>query len=102
MPVGRLLGLTKRGWERGEPQDAGVEAWLSKPLADGCHLVVELAEGIPVGAVDLFPEQTLEAVWLDTAPGSYWPAREHPLLFGGLDPVTASELLADLAAATAD
>ncbi|MFF3947386.1 WGR and DUF4132 domain-containing protein [Streptomyces sp. NPDC001902] len=101
VPVGRLLGLTKRGWERGEPQDAGVERWFSKRLAEGCHLVIALDEGIAVGVVDMFPDQTFETVWLDTEPCDHWPSREYPLRFGDLDPIAASELLADLEGVTA-
>jgi hypothetical protein len=101
VPVGRLLGLTKRGWERGVPQDAGVERWFSKRLGEGCYLVIELDEGIAVGVVDMFPDQTFETVWLDTTPGDYWTGRRHRLRFADLDPVVASELLADLEGATA-
>ncbi|MFQ3562542.1 DUF4132 domain-containing protein [Streptomyces gramineus] len=101
VPVGRLLGLTRRGWERGTPEDNGVERWFSKRLGDGCHLVVQLDEGIAVGAVDIFPDQTFETVWLDSAPGDYWGSRQYLLRFGDLDPVAASELLADLEEVTA-
>ncbi|MFJ5880341.1 DUF4132 domain-containing protein [Kitasatospora cineracea] len=101
VPVGRLLGLTKRGWERGAPQDAGVERWFSKRLADGCHLVIQLDEGIAVGLVDEFPDQTFRAVWLDSAPGDHWDSRDYPLRYGGLDPVAGSELLAELEEVTA-
>ncbi|WP_377266877.1 DUF4132 domain-containing protein [Peterkaempfera sp. SMS 1(5)a] len=101
VPVGRLLGLTKRGWERGVPHDAGIERWFSKRLAEGRHLVIALDEGIAVGVVDMFPDQTFETVWLDTEPCDYWSSRHYPLRFGDLDPLTASELLADLEAATA-
>ncbi|MGW4805258.1 DUF4132 domain-containing protein [Kitasatospora sp. NPDC004272] len=101
VPVGRLLGLTKRGWERGAPQDAGVERWFSKRLGEGCHLVIALDEGIAVGMVDEFPDQTFETVWLDSSPGDHWSSHEYPLRYGDLDPVTASELLADLTEVTA-
>ncbi|WP_234337282.1 DUF4132 domain-containing protein [Kitasatospora phosalacinea] len=101
VPVGRLLGLTKRGWERGAPQDAGVERWFSKRLGEGCHLVVQLEEGIAVGMVDEFPDQTFETVWLDSSPGDHLPRHDYPLRYGDLDAVTASELLADLEELTA-
>ena len=39
VPIGRVLGLMSRGWERGEAQDAGVSHWLSMPLPDGEHEV---------------------------------------------------------------
>ncbi|MFJ2089262.1 DUF4132 domain-containing protein [Streptomyces sp. NPDC087901] len=97
VPTGKVLGLERRGWERGVPQDAGVERWISKRLGDDCYLVIALDTGIAVGVVDMFPDQTLETVWLGTQPGDYWPRRSYQLRFGGLDAVTVSELLADLA-----
>lgn len=97
VPTGRVLGLERRGWQRGAPQDAGVERWISKPLGDDRCLVIALDTGIAVGAVDMFPDQTLETVWLDTRPHDYWPGRGRALRLGALDAVTASELLADLA-----
>ncbi|MCL2555141.1 MAG: DUF4132 domain-containing protein [Actinomycetia bacterium] len=96
VPVGRLLGLTKRGWQRGEPMDNGVERWFHRPVDENRHLVIDLEEGIAVGALDIYPDQTFRAVWLDTAPGDYWASREHALRLGDLDPVVASEILADL------
>jgi predicted DNA-binding WGR domain protein len=96
VPVGKLLGLQKRGWERGEPQDAGVERWFSRRIGPECYLVIALDEGIAVGMIDQFPDQTLETIWLDRQPGDHWGRREYTLTFGDLDPVTVSELLADL------
>ena len=102
VPVGRLLGLTKRGWERGQPQDAGIERWFSKRLGDDCYLVIALNDGIAVGMVDYFPDQTFETVWLAAAPDDYMPNhRSYTQRLGDLDPVTASELLADLTEVTA-
>ncbi|MFF7754934.1 DUF4132 domain-containing protein [Streptomyces sp. NPDC007971] len=101
VPVGKLLGLTKRGWERGEPQDAGVERWFHRRMDDDHYLVIGLDEGIAVGALDVFPDQTFEYVWLDSAPGDYWGSRAYPLRLGDLDPVIASEILADLTEVTA-
>ncbi len=102
VPVGKLLGLTKRGWERGTPQDAGVERWFSRRIAEGQYLVIDLDPGIPVGWVDGLGDQTFRAVWLDTRPDDYWERnRRYALRFAGLDPVMASELLADLTEVTA-
>ncbi|MFJ2579273.1 DUF4132 domain-containing protein [Kitasatospora aureofaciens] len=101
VPVGRLLGLTKRGWERGEPRDAGIERWFSKKLADGCYLVIQLNDGICVGALDVFPDQTFETVWLAPAPGDYRWSHRYPQTFGDLDAVVVSELLVDLEEVTA-
>ncbi|MFD7256666.1 WGR and DUF4132 domain-containing protein [Streptomyces sp. NPDC059874] len=96
VPVGKLLGLTKRGWERGEPQDAGVERWFSRRLGPERYLVIELGEGIAVGMIGEFPDQKLETIWLDTRPGDHWMSRNYPLKFADLPPVIVSEVLADL------
>ncbi|GAA3058346.1 hypothetical protein Aglo01_63510 [Actinokineospora globicatena] len=93
-PVGKLLGLTKRGWQRGTPMDAGVEPWFLRPLPGGGSISVALEPGIAVGSMDVFPEQTLTQIWVDPGSGSWNPRGERT--FGELDPVTASEVLADL------
>lgn len=100
VPTGKVLGLERFGWQRGNPEDNGVERWISKPLGDDLHLVIALGGGIAVGMVDVYPEQVLETVWLDSRPSDYWGSRTYDLRFGDLDAVTASELLADLAALT--
>ncbi|MET8577262.1 DUF4132 domain-containing protein [Streptomyces sp. NPDC005012] len=94
--VGKLLGLTKRGWERGNPEDNGVERWISKRLPGDRFLVIQLEEGIAVGMVDEFPDQPLGEVWLDDVPGDYRGFDPHTLRLGDVDAVTASEFLADL------
>ena len=96
VPTGRLLGMQRRGWARGEPQDAGIEGWFSREVGPNRFVVLGLDPGIAVGYVDEFPEQTLRAVWINTRPDDYWPSRTTSLRFGDLDPVTASEVLADL------
>jgi hypothetical protein len=101
VPVGKLLGLTKRGWERGTPEDNGVERWFSRPIARDRHLVIALDDGIAVGMVDEVPDQTLETLWIDTAPGDYWRSHTYPHRLGEIDPVIASEILADLTDITA-
>ncbi|MFD5502283.1 WGR and DUF4132 domain-containing protein [Streptomyces sp. NPDC127061] len=102
VPIGKVLGLQRRGWERGVPQDAGVERWISKRLSDDCYLVIALDPGIAVGVVDMFPDQTLETVWLDTRPDDHWRRGEYQHRFTGLDAVTVSEFLNDLAELTED
>ena len=96
VPTGRLLGMQRRGWARGEPQDAGVERWFSREVGPNCFVVLDLDPGIAVGYVEEFPEQTLRTVWVNTRPDDHWPSRTTSLRFGDLDPVTASEVLADL------
>ncbi|MFC6089859.1 DUF4132 domain-containing protein [Saccharothrix lopnurensis] len=99
VPVGRLLGLTTRGWVRGEPQDAGVEGWITRPLADGGAVVVNLDPGIAVGIPHEFPEQKLTDIWVNDGGGGEWRPRSGRT-FGELDAVTASELLAEFTALT--
>jgi hypothetical protein len=66
-----LLGLERRGWERDEPMFAG--------------------------AVDVSTEQSLEFVGLSEQPSAWDPPGEPSKpAFAELDPVAASELLADL------
>ncbi|HEY4459745.1 MAG TPA: DUF4132 domain-containing protein, partial [Pseudonocardiaceae bacterium] len=95
--VGKVLGLQRRGWERGEPQDGGVEGWISRPLPDDHAVVISLDPGIVAGAPDTFAELKLESIWLNNAPEGNWaPPKINPPAFGDLDPVLASEVLANL------
>jgi hypothetical protein len=95
VPFGKVLGLERRGWKRGEPQ-ARIECWISREIPGNRHIVIDLNPGFAVGLLDEFPEQKLEHVWIADRPGSYWPGEQNPWRFGELDPVTASEVLADL------
>ncbi|MEJ3652152.1 DUF4132 domain-containing protein [Actinomycetes bacterium KLBMP 9759] len=83
VPTGKVLALLRRGWERGEPQDAGVVIDISKPLGAGRTATMGI-DGLAMGAVDLFPEQKISGLQVH--------GRE------ALDAVTVSELLADLSA----
>ncbi|MFC5286295.1 DUF4132 domain-containing protein [Actinokineospora guangxiensis] len=95
--TGRVLTLVRRGWERGTPQDAGVEPWILKPLADGRVVVVDLDPGIAVGDVMALPDQEVRAVYIDSSgQGYYWGANRSAHTFASLDPVVESELIADL------
>ncbi|MFJ5881889.1 DUF4132 domain-containing protein [Kitasatospora cineracea] len=103
VPTSRILAMTKRGWRRGEPQDAGLEWWFHKPLPNGRHLVVEIQPGIYTGLPNEYDEQTIEAVWLDGTLERYWPnGPEYRERLGDLDPVAASEILGELEELTAD
>ncbi|MFD0854848.1 hypothetical protein ACFQ07_21590, partial [Actinomadura adrarensis] len=61
-----------------------VQPTMRRPVPDGPDLVIDLNPGIAAGAADLLPEQTLDQVCFTEPPGEK------------LDPVIASELLADL------
>lgn len=92
VPTGKVLGLTNRGWDRGMPQDAGVIHDIEKPLPGGWRAVADLSEGLAVGALDYFPEQSITRVIVGT-PGK-WTVDAKT--FGELDEITASELIRDL------
>jgi predicted DNA-binding WGR domain protein len=99
--TGRLVGLERRGWRRGQPLDAGVERWISKRLAPHRYAVLTPDHGIAVGSFDPAEQQKVEYLWLGTRPTDYWPHDKHSARFDELDPVAVSELLADLTELTA-
>ncbi|WP_344906753.1 DUF4132 domain-containing protein [Actinomadura meridiana] len=97
VPFGKVLGLVRLGWERGEPQDAGGERWISRRVGDDRYVVIDLYPGITVGNVGGSGDhQTLSHVWFATRPDDYRVRVGTPLRFGELDAVTASEILSDL------
>ncbi|WP_149263849.1 DUF4132 domain-containing protein [Actinomadura sp. K4S16] len=100
VPVGKVLGLTSRGWDRGDPQDGGIEPWISRRLPEGRYLVVDLDPGITVRAVGSLPDQTLRGVALVSRREHVGYGHGPTASFADLDPITASEILADLATLT--
>ncbi|QXJ20345.1 DUF4132 domain-containing protein [Actinomadura graeca] len=104
VPFGAVAGLVRLGWERGAPQGGGNETWISRPVPGGRHVVIGLHPGLSAGELGANGDhQTLEHVWLAPEPGEYRHrgGRGSPLRLGDLDPVTASEVLAELTALTA-
>ncbi|MFD4676284.1 DUF4132 domain-containing protein [Lentzea sp. NPDC058450] len=97
VPVGKVLGLTKRGWLRCQPQDNGTEPWMTRPLPSGGALVASLDPGITVGMIDLEPEQKFRQLWYSaTGEGAWFAPREDLATTFEVDEVTASELLSEL------
>jgi hypothetical protein len=96
--TGRILGMTKHGWARAEPADAGMEAGITYRIADDAYLLVELDPGLYAAAYDSDSHQNLRKVWLaETA--SFWrndPGPEALARFADLDPLQVSEALATL------
>ncbi|MFD4676282.1 WGR and DUF4132 domain-containing protein [Lentzea sp. NPDC058450] len=95
-PIGKLLGLTKKGWVRGAPQDAGVECWMTRPFPDGGALVASLEPGIAVGAMDVFPEVGFSDMWFSPNGYGTWSAPKDAPATYPIDPITLSELLSEL------
>jgi hypothetical protein len=84
VPTPALLGLTQQGWERGAPQDAGVQLTVGQLLPSGAELTIGLDPGIPVGQPGGFGDQTIRSVSASSG------------TLGDIDAVLMSELLADL------
>ncbi|GAA2405065.1 WGR and DUF4132 domain-containing protein [Actinomadura vinacea] len=76
----RVLALRHRGWER-----AGYSG-ISRTSPAGRRVLLDLDPGLPFGSPDDEPEQRIETVRLTD--GAH---------FGELDPITVSEIIADLA-----
>ena len=97
VPTGKVLGLERHGWVREDPQDAGIQGSISRAAGEGRFIVIDLDPGIAVGSPEIFPEHELSAIWIMDNPDGYRRHdEEDPLLFGALDPVMASEVVAAL------
>ncbi|SDK81161.1 WGR domain-containing protein, predicted DNA-binding domain in MolR [Nonomuraea maritima] len=79
IPTRAVIGLERRGWRRGAPQDAGWQCWIERDVPGGRTITIHLDPGIVVGYLDFEDEQTLVELGLD-----------------GLDPITTSEILREL------
>lgn len=82
VPTGRVLGLSHRGWERGDVEDGGVAIDYGRDLGNGGAVFIGIEPGIPMGMAMEWPEQKLVRVGFDTQPP--------------LSAIAASELLRDL------
>lgn len=102
VPTGRVIGLERRGWRREAPQDAGIQGSIELIVGDNREVVIDLDPGVAVGAMDIFPEQKLDRIFLWNGVGSRWGNRtEGALAMGELDAVTVSEIIRDLTEITA-
>ncbi|GAA1949305.1 DUF4132 domain-containing protein [Catenulispora subtropica] len=104
VPIGKVLGMERRGWHRGMPLDAGVQRWIYRMLPNGGSVTVDLDPGIAAGYVSEFGQiQKFEAVFIDQSPtgNDYSPGRTNYRTFATLADITASELLRDLTEVTA-
>ncbi len=92
VPTGKLLGLEKYGWLRGEPQDAGGSNWYERSSSQGYTCYLCFLGGIFAGDATFLPTQTLDVLTL--ARNALWPEKEAP--FSALTDIEASEILRDL------
>jgi predicted DNA-binding WGR domain protein len=98
VPTVKVLGLERRGWVRGDPQDAGIQFWYERRITGGRVATLGLDPGIPAGDVNMWPEQKLTGVGITDRPTDGYLAAERSK--AELDPVTASELIRDIASIT--
>jgi len=96
---GRILGMTKRGWDRAGGWDGGGEPGISFPLPGSGYVTMDLDPGIYAGAAAESGNQTLLRVRLATTEKYRHEGElEVPT---DIDPVAASEALAALDRLTA-
>lgn len=96
LPTTTVLGLERRGWQRGFPMDGGVQCWLERDLPDGRLALIDLDPGIVIGDITMFDEQKLEAIRIDTGYRFTALADRPPNNLRTVDPVALSELIRDL------
>jgi uncharacterized protein DUF4132 len=96
VPVGRLLGMERRGWQRGSAENNGIQVNVLRELPDGRTLVIGVDPGISVGDIGYWPEQRIDRVWLNLGTRISWRTESQPVPFSELDAITASEILADI------
>ncbi|MEV4000813.1 DUF4132 domain-containing protein [Actinomadura sp. NPDC049753] len=89
--------LERHGWRRTAPMDAGLQHALYRQVPGSRYININLESPIAIDEFEAYPKE----IWLDEYPPNDsrpTPHVEEP--FGDLDPVTASEVLAELTAAT--
>lgn len=92
--TGKILGLTHRGWRRGEAMDGGVCGWMLKELHGGKVAYLNLDPGIAVGDPMFFAQQELLEVTLGDDSQSWDSSSKYS--FGDISAVSYSELVRDL------
>ncbi|WP_433330312.1 DUF4132 domain-containing protein [Spirillospora sp. CA-294931] len=90
----KVWGLVRRGWERGAPQDNGVEVWISRPLPGDRHIVANLHPGIVIDDPFAWPDVTVTHVWVTEQPQRFQTIDMQP--FDTVPPTIISEVIADL------
>jgi len=96
---GSILGMTKHGWGRAAPADAGGEPGIHYALPGGGYVIVALSPGLSIGMGADSERQELRQVYLSHVE-SYWRRHRtgHPT---EIDAVAAAEVLASLERLTA-
>ncbi len=98
-PQSLVFTLEKLEWQRGIPEDAGIFYSHSKPFyGANVTAVVEYEEGVPVGYMDGWDNQTVTRCFF--VPGIWrpemYPDHKDRVPLASVDPVVISEVLTDL------
>ncbi|WP_067547613.1 DUF4132 domain-containing protein [Nocardia crassostreae] len=101
VPTGKVLGLTRFGWERGEVLDGGVSGEMFRTLGNGHSIVIELEPGLIAGYAMEWDEQRIQVHLSESGHESSWPRTDTAPAFADLSPIVASELLRELTTLTA-
>ncbi|MEV6636349.1 DUF4132 domain-containing protein [Actinoplanes sp. NPDC051470] len=99
VPTGKVIGLERRGWKREEPQDGGHQGYIELAMTSDRAVVVSLDPGIAIGAIDIFPEQKLDEIFLSDG-SDRWYRRGGRLPLETLDRIAVSEVIRDLTEVT--
>ena len=99
-PTGKVIGLERRGWQRGEPQDAGIQECIALTIGPKQTVTVDLDPGFDIGNLESLPEQKLEAIYLHDGTGGRWNGARGRAPIGGLGPIAVSEIIRDLTEVT--
>jgi hypothetical protein len=105
VPTGKVVGLERFGWRRGDPRDHGIQTWMSRPVPGGGCVALGIEPGIAMGSISgaAADDQTITAVWAASLPDiEPWQEEKCRVPLGTLDAVSASELLRDLEALTGE
>ena len=86
------MGLTNKGWLRGDPQDGGWIGCMEQHLAGGMRIDLSLDPGMSVGDIGWEPVQKLGEVTLFASLS--WQADERA--WSRVDEIAASELIRSL------
>ncbi|MFB8006849.1 DUF4132 domain-containing protein [Nocardia sp. NPDC056000] len=99
----KLLGMSRFGWYRQEPQDAGQSWFIARPVPGGRSAAVLLDPGLSSIGLQHQPDQRIVEVVI-APPGAEmanWPGAPERHRPADLDRITASELLRELDILTA-
>jgi predicted DNA-binding WGR domain protein len=92
VPIGNIMGLINRGWDRGAVHEAGWVGEFFKALGDN-DIELRIEPGINIGDLSYEPKQKVVSIFVHKH-GAFNDSDRLPLSI--LDPIIASEVLRDV------